>query len=159
MLQRIDPSIGGAALERLETTGLTAGQIFLETLLDDLADLPPSVLVLEDLHFITNSALLDELSQLFERAPAQLRFVVSARSDPMLTLQRLRVRGEVAELRQDALALDAAEIDELVRQVGSVRLAEGQIARVVSRTEGWVAGVQLAALSMREATDLDEFVD
>jgi LuxR family maltose regulon positive regulatory protein len=77
----------------------------------------------------------------------------------MLTLQRLRVRGEVAELRQDALALDAAEIDDLVREIGSVSLAEDQIARVVSRTEGWVAGVQLAALSMRDATDVDQFVD
>ena len=145
----IDPRIGQAAMERLETTGLATGRAFLEALLADLTGLPDVVLVLEDVHWLSGEELAADVTSFIERAPANLHVVASTRSELPLTLHRLRVRGEVTELRQEALALEPAETGEIMRRIGGADLDEEQLTRLVQRTEGWVAGVQLTALSLR----------
>jgi LuxR family maltose regulon positive regulatory protein len=158
-MRTIDTTVGETALECIETTGLAAGDDFVAALVEDLSDLPESTIVVEDLHLLRNPLLLHELAQLINAAPDHVHFVLSSRSDPGLSLQRLRLLDQVTELRQDALALDDRETAELVRRVADIDLDDDQIAKLGARVEGWAAGVQLAALSLRSADDAAAFID
>src|SRR5437764_9201497 len=158
-LGSIDPTVGEAVLERVETTGLRLGPVFLEQLLADVATMPESVLVIEDLHLLDNTALIGELGQFIEQAPPQLHFIVSTRSDVLVNLHRLRERGEVTEIGVDRFALDAAAVRMLVHRIGNVDLDDRQLLKLVDRTEGWVAGIQLAALAMRSGQNVEMLID
>jgi LuxR family maltose regulon positive regulatory protein len=107
----------------------------------------PIVLVLDDLHEVVDQAVLDGLDRLLTHAPPALRVVIVTRADPPLRLHRLRVRGELAEVRTDDLAFNPAETDQMFAQHGLV-LSEPQRAALLARTEGWAAGLRLAAMSL-----------
>ena len=85
------------------------GDEFVFSLLDDLAHVPDTVIVFDDVEAVRNGAVLDELALVVERAPAGIHLVLSSRSDPPLPLHRLRVRGELVELRQDQLKMSEEE--------------------------------------------------
>jgi LuxR family maltose regulon positive regulatory protein len=124
-----------------------------------LAELPgPVVLVLDDLHEATGGAVAAELSHLLRHPPPQLRLVVATRADPPLPLQRLRVAGQLGELREADLAFTLAETRALVRDQG-VELSEGELEALWRRTEGWVAGLRLAALTLKDHPAPGRFVD
>src|SRR6476469_2477824 len=107
-LQQVHPGVGMLAAERIGTSGASMGDEFLFSLLDDLEHVHDTVIVFDDVESVRNGALLDELAVLVEQAPAAVRVVLSSRSDPPLPLHRLRVRGELAELRQDQLKMSEA---------------------------------------------------
>jgi LuxR family maltose regulon positive regulatory protein len=131
---------------------------FLAMLVNGLAELPgPVVLVLDDLHEATGPAVAAGLRFLLRHAPPQLRLVLATRADPPLPLHRLLLAGQLTEVRAADLAFTRAEAGELLAGVG-VDLPAAELERLWTRTEGWVAGLRLAALSLRDHPDPGRFV-
>ena len=157
VLDTLRGTAAGSALVR----GLTAapvlnGGVIVERLLEDLASLEDRVwLVLDDLHELRSSDALQQLELLVMRAPAELRFVLSSRHDVRLGLHRLRLHGELTEIRAVDLRFTVEEARALFDAVG-VALSESALARLVDRTEGWAAGLRLAALSMARHPNPDQ---
>jgi LuxR family maltose regulon positive regulatory protein len=130
-------------------------------LLNQLAAQPDEVvLVLDDYHLVEAPPVHGSLGFLVEHLPLQVRLVVASRSDPPLPLARLRGRGQLAELREADLRFTPEEAAELLREaVGpGVPLPDTVVAALADRTEGWAAGLQLAALSLQGHLDIDAFV-
>jgi LuxR family maltose regulon positive regulatory protein len=117
----------------------------------------PLVVVLDDLHEIRDSPVLADLDQLLRRPPPSLRLVVSTRADPPLRLSRLRVAGALQELREADLAFRLDEAGHLFRASG-VELDRTLVEQLWQRTEGWAAGLRLAALTLRTHPEPEKFV-
>jgi LuxR family maltose regulon positive regulatory protein len=123
-------------------------------LINDAARLPgQTVLVLDDLHAVGSRELESSLAQLVERLPASLRLAVATRVDPALPLPRLRVRGELCEIRAADMRLSDAEAGALLRRRFGVELDAESLRRLQDRTEGWAAAVQLAGLALSRGSD------
>jgi LuxR family maltose regulon positive regulatory protein len=134
-------------------------QRFLATLVNGLDELAqPIVLVLDDLHEAGGPATTAGLQFLLRHAPPQLRLVLATRADPALSLHRLRVAGRLAEIRAADLAFLRPEAEELLAGLG-IDLEEEELERLLERTEGWAAGLRLAALSLGDCRDPGRFVD
>jgi LuxR family transcriptional regulator, maltose regulon positive regulatory protein len=133
---------------------------FLSHLVGGLAELPtPVVLVLDDLHDITDPTVLEGLEFLLRHGPAQLRLVLATRVDPPLPLQRLRVGGRLTQVRAADLAFTVAEVAELLAECElQQQLSEDDLDALQARTEGWAAGLRLAALSLEGQADPHHFV-
>jgi LuxR family maltose regulon positive regulatory protein len=137
------------------------GENFLPLLVGGLAELPgPVVLVLDDLHDVTDATVLKELEFLVRHAPPQLRLVLATRVDPPFPLQRLLVGGQLAQVRMADLAFTVAEVAGLLGEYEfQPRLSEDHLALLQARTEGWAAGLRLAALSLESEPDPHRFVN
>jgi LuxR family maltose regulon positive regulatory protein len=137
-----------------------ASDSFLPRLVSGLAELPaPVVLVLDDLHDVTDATVLAGLEFLLRHAPPQLRLVLAARFDPPLPLQRLLVSGQLTQVRAADLAFTVAEVGELLATCEDPpRLSEDDLALLQARTEGWAAGLRLAVLSLEGQPDPHRFV-
>ena len=118
---------------------------------------PPVTLVIDDLHVLTRPAVLTELDFVLRNAQPGLRLVVSSRGDPLLPLHRYRLAGDLAEIRASDLAFSTAEARLLLAQHGSA-LSADSLEGLMRRTEGWAAGLRLAAISMDGHPDPDQFV-
>jgi LuxR family maltose regulon positive regulatory protein len=120
----------------------------------------PCVLILDDYHLIQNPAIHQGLAFLLDHLPPQVHLLVSGRTDPPLPLARLRARGQLTELRTDDLRFSAGEAAAFLQQVMGLSLSADAVSALETRTEGWIAGLQLAALSMqrRDAAQIAEFV-
>jgi LuxR family maltose regulon positive regulatory protein len=118
---------------------------------------PPVTLVVDDLHVLTRPTVLTELDFVLRNAQPGLRMVVSSRADPLLPLHRYRLAGELTEIRASDLAFSTAEARLLLAQHGSA-LSADSLERLMRRTEGWAAGLRLAAISMDGHPDPDQFV-
>jgi LuxR family maltose regulon positive regulatory protein len=116
------------------------------------------VLVLDDYHLVDARQVHASLAFLLEHLPPGLHLVLASRSDPPLPLARLRARGQLAELRTDDLRFTAEEAAALLRESAGATLPGAAVAALVTRTEGWAAGLQLAALSLRGRSDIAGFV-
>jgi LuxR family maltose regulon positive regulatory protein len=135
------------------------GDEFLHALVAGLFELrTPVVLILDDLQEATGLAVAGQLRFLLRHAPAQLRLVVATRADPQLALHRLRVAGQLTEVREADLAFTLEETAALLADHG-VRLSTDELERLWRRTEGWAAGLRLAALSMSGQAQPGRFVD
>jgi LuxR family maltose regulon positive regulatory protein len=167
------PTFWGHVLDALAATGiapaegspagldprLDGGHLFVRSLASWLAELPaPVVLVLDDLHEAGGEAVATELRLLLRFAPPQLRLVVATRADPPLSLQRLRVAGQLQEIREAELAFTRSEAGDLLGRQG-VELSADELEVLLRRTEGWAAGLRLAALTLREHPLPGRFVD
>jgi LuxR family maltose regulon positive regulatory protein len=132
----------------------------LPLLLHGLDELPsPVVLVLDDVHELTEPRVLHGIELLVRHAPPQLRLVLSTRADPPLPLHRLLVSGRLAQLRAADLAFNVAEVAELLSEYDyRSRLSDDDVAALQARTEGWAAGLRLAAVSMQHQPDPHRFV-
>jgi LuxR family transcriptional regulator, maltose regulon positive regulatory protein len=117
------------------------------------------VLVLDDYHLVEAPPVHQSLELLLERLPSQLRLVLASRADPPLPLARLRARGQLAELREADLRFTLEEAAALLRTAVGPELPEAAVAALGDRTEGWVAGLQLAALSLQGQDDIGAFVE
>jgi LuxR family transcriptional regulator, maltose regulon positive regulatory protein len=130
-------------------------------LINELADQPGAdemLLILDDYHLIDAQPVHTSLGFLLEHRPAALRLVLTSRADPPLGLARLRGRGQLAELRAAELRFTVEEAAALLRQAAGPALPEAAVAALTARTEGWVAGLQLASLSLRQHSDVAGFV-
>jgi LuxR family maltose regulon positive regulatory protein len=116
-------------------------------------------LVLDDYHAITARAIHDALDYLLARLPPHVHLVLASRVDPPLALAQLRARDELTELRAADLRFTGEEAASFLADVMKLRLTPAQIALLEQRTEGWIAGLQLAALSLRGRDDLGAFLD
>jgi LuxR family maltose regulon positive regulatory protein len=120
---------------------------------------PPVVLVLDDYHLIENEAVHEAVRFLLEHAPARLRLLVGSRVDPPLGLARWRARGELTELRAEALRFSRDEIRAFLEEVMGLALAPADLQTLERRSEGWIAGLQLAALSLKGRQDVSSFIE
>ena len=131
-----------------------------DRLFDDRAwrnDTEPVVLVLDDAHVLTDPGILEGLDRLVRRATHRVRLVLVARSIPLLPIHQYRLSGELHELRTVDLAMTSGEARELI-DTHAVRLSDGDLTLLGTRTEGWPAGLRLAALRMQGSDDPSAFV-
>ena len=157
-LQKISPGVGIRAAELL-AMGADPVQVVLPTLLNDLDTIAsPMVLILDDYHLVVSRAVHEQIAFFISRIPANLHLVLATRSDPMLPLARLRASGELAEMRTDDLRFGASEADHLLNDVLGLDLAHADIELLHRRTEGWAAGLYLAALSLAGRADTSAFI-
>lgn len=166
-LQTVAPNFGTEVLAllqsaqpRREAVGIDA---LLTPLLNEVATLPHQlVLVLDDYHVLDTGDPLGAVDQaltfLLEHLPPQLHLLITTREDPQLPLARLRAQGQLTEVRAADLRFTAAEAAEFLNQVMDLDLSPADIATLEARTEGWIAGLQLAALSLQDHQDVAGFI-
>ena len=144
----------------LEGARATSSDDLVVVIVNALETLPREVaLVLDDYHAVTSSEVHESVAFLLDHLPRRLHLVVSTRTDPPLPLARLRAGDQLAELRAADLRFTADESAAFLRDVGGLDLAPEAVGVLESRTEGWAAGLQLAALSLREHPDPTTFLD
>ncbi|MBA3636590.1 MAG: tetratricopeptide repeat protein [Rubrobacteraceae bacterium] len=159
-LQTVAPDVGEGVLGVLQSPQPPPTEVILTTLLNKIATAPEDfVLVLDDYHVIDAEPVDDALAFLIEHLPPRMHLVVATREDPQLPLSRLRARGQLAELRATDLRFTSSEAAEFLEGVMGLDLSAQDIAALESSTEGWIAGLQLAALSMRGRKDATGFIE
>jgi LuxR family maltose regulon positive regulatory protein len=161
-VQRLYPDLGRSAQALLDQPQALPVESVLTSLINDIAGLSADfVLVLDDYHTLDGQAVHPVMAFLLEHHPPQMHLVLLTRQDPLLPLARLRARGQIVELRAADLRFSAGEAAAFIKQTlgaGGPGLSAGQIERLEAHTEGWVAGLQMAALSMRGRQDVDGFL-
>ena len=158
-LQTIAPNIGEGVLGVLQSPQPPPTETILTALLNEITTIPDNfVLVLDDYHVIDAKPVDDALTFLLEHLPPQMHLVIATREDPQLPLARLRARGQLTELRATDLRFTPAEAAGFLNQVMGLNLSAEDIAALETRTEGWIAGLQLAALSMQGHQDATSFI-
>ena len=158
-LQMLSPEIGKRVSGMLESPQPPPTESVLTTLLNEIAAIPEEfALVLDDYHVIDAQPIDQALTFLLEHMPPQMHLVITTREDPNLPLARLRVRGQLTELRAADLRFTLVETAVFLNQVMGLHLSQEDIAIMEARTEGWIAGLHLAALSMRGQEDVTGFI-
>jgi LuxR family maltose regulon positive regulatory protein len=158
-VQTIAPQVSEALWGTLQAPQPPPTGVILTTLVNDLAAIPNHlVLVLDDYHVVDSLQVDDVLTFLIDHLPPQIHLVIATREDPPLPLARLRARGQLTELRADDLRFTSYETAEFLNQVMGLNISTEDIAALETRTEGWIAGLQLAALSMQSNQDATSFI-
>ncbi|WP_242511680.1 LuxR C-terminal-related transcriptional regulator [Pengzhenrongella frigida] len=157
-LQGAVPAVGSAALDLIGTSPLPT-ELVLTTLLNDLADTPTEVwLVLDDYHLADNHDVGHGMAFLLEHLPPHVHVVLSTRANPDLPLARWRARGEMVEIRAADLRFTSDEAAAYLNEATGLRLTAGDVDVLEARTEGWIAALQLAALSIQGREDVGSFI-
>jgi LuxR family maltose regulon positive regulatory protein len=158
-LQTAAPGVGAAALALLQSPQPPPIETVLATLLNELGALPTEVvLVLDDYHVVDARDLQDGVAFLLDHLPPRVHLVIASRADPPLPLARLRARGELAEIRAADLRFTPDEAAAYLNEVMGLALTARDVAALEGRTEGWIAALQLAALSVRGRDDVAGFI-
>jgi len=158
-IENINADLGRGALRMLQSPQLPSPNTVLISLLNDLTANPQKIIfVLDDYHLIQTQTIHQALVFLLENLPPQLHLVIATRQDPPLFLSRLRARDQIIELRAADLRFTSTEAADFLNQVMGLNLSTEDIAELESRTEGWIAGLQLAAISMRGRKDRRGFI-
>jgi LuxR family transcriptional regulator, maltose regulon positive regulatory protein len=158
-LQNAEPSCGADATAALQSPRPPSAESILADIINELDGLARDIiLVLDDYHAVDSPQVDAQLSFLLEHPPSRLRLVIATREDPNLPLARLRARGELIELRAEDLRFTGAETAGFLSLSMGLELEAEEIAALETRTEGWIAGLQLAALSMRGQEDVAGFI-
>ena len=176
-LQKISPNLGAGILDVLQSPQPPPIESILTALLNEITPIPddPStrgatpyraepqsgqgfILVLDDYHMIDAKPVDDALTFLVEHLPPEMHLVITTREDPALPIPRLRARGQLTELRAADLRFTPSEAAEFLNQVMGLNLSVENISALEARTEGWIAGLQLAALSMQGHQDVPGFI-
>ena len=159
-LQQVHPAIGAGTLALLTSPQTGGPESLLGGLVNELAGFEGDVtVVLEDYHLVEGSAVHEGIAFLLDHLPPTVHFVITGRADPPLPLARLRARGELVEVRVSDLRFTAEETAAFLNDAMGLTLTADEAARLEARAEGWIAGLQLAALSMQGRADLSEFID
>ena len=128
-------------------------------MINEIAGVPDSIiLVLDDHHTIESSPIDGALAFLLERLPVNMHVVIATREDPHVPLARLRARGQLTEVRASDLRFTCSEAAEFLNQAMGLDLSTEDIAALEIRTEGWIAGLQLAGLSMQGQEDATSLI-
>jgi LuxR family maltose regulon positive regulatory protein len=152
-------NIGEGVLGALKSPQPPPTESILTTLINEITAIPDNfILVLDDYHILDSKPVDNALAFLLEHLPPQMHLVITTREDPPLPLARLRARGQLTELRAADLRFTPAEAVEFLNQVMGLNLSAEDIAALETRTEGWIAGLQLAALSMQGHQDTTSFI-
>ena len=159
-LHSLAGSVGERSASILRTPGVDIVDQVLPILINELDALPAScVLVLDDYHTIDNAEVHEAVAYLLDHAPASLELVLSTRVEPPLPLSRLRGRGDLLEIASRDLQFSVADALTLLVAHQGLDVEPSDVNRLVERTEGWPAGLYLAALSLRGRDDAHEFID
>ena len=159
-LQTVAAGIGEGVLVALQSPQPPPLESTLTALLNDVAAIPGDlVLVLDDYHVLDARPVDEALAFLVEHLPPQVHLVIATREDPALPLARLRARGQMTELRGADLRFTPTEAAEFLNQVMNLGLSTDEIAALEARTEGWIAGLQLAAISLQGRADAASFIE
>ncbi len=158
-LSTIEPGIGEAHLASLQSPHAQPLESVLTFLINEIASIPQEfVLVLDDYHVIESEAVHGVVSFLLEHLPPNLHLVISTRIDPPLQLVRLRARNQMTELDAADLTFTPGEAASFLNTVMGLDLSAEHVGVLEERTEGWIAGLQLAALSMQDRKDVPGFI-
>jgi len=158
-VEGISTNMGAGVLSVLQSPQPPSTESILTSLLNEIMTIPDSfVLVLDDYHVIDSKSIDKALSYMLNHLPPQMHLVITTREDPQLPLSRLRARSQLTELRATDLRFTPAEAAEFLNQVMDLNLSVEDIAALETRTEGWVAGLQLAAISMQGDQDTASFI-
>ncbi len=158
-LQTIRAGIGEGLLAALQSPQPLQIETILTTLLNEISTIPENfLLVLDDYHSIDSQPVDQSLAFLIEHQPPQMHLLIATREDPDLPLARLRARGQLTELRLADLRFTSAEAAEFLNQRMGLNLSAEDVTALETRTEGWIAGLQLAAISMQAHQDAAGFI-
>ncbi|HSR19686.1 MAG TPA: LuxR C-terminal-related transcriptional regulator [Anaerolineales bacterium] len=158
-IQKIDGGVGEELLQTLEATDSPPIEPLFTTLINELSvSKHQFYLVLDDYHLITSQAIHGAMEFLLAHLPHNAHLIVSGRVDPPFSLARLRARGEMVEVRAHDLRFTESEVVAYLNDELELRLSAEQTTTLLARTEGWITGLQLAALSLRGRPDKDEFI-
>jgi LuxR family transcriptional regulator, maltose regulon positive regulatory protein len=159
-LREVEEGIGEGVLASLRSPGMPPIEALMGGLVNDLAEVAHEItVVLDDYHLIDSERVHEAVSFLLEHLPENVRLVVSGRTDPPLPLARLRARGQMTEIRAADLRFTPEEAAAFLNEVMGLSLSEVDVAALEEVTEGWIAALQLAALSMRGRKDPSGFVE
>lgn len=155
---------GGVVMDAVDPSPGSLGHTQEQTTPDELIQgiLPLNkeiILILDDYHLVQNAQVHSTLAYLLEHAPTHLHFILITRSDPPLPLARLRVAGQLLEVRMDQLRFSEPEAAQFLKQASGLQLSAEDVFILNRRTEGWIAGLQMAAISLRGRTDPQDFVN
>jgi LuxR family maltose regulon positive regulatory protein len=162
--QRLLQGFGAINPDFADLTALTSlhggglGTPLLEALEAQMAELPEVVIVLDDLHHLSNAVLISDLARLVHLLPPNVHLVLSTRTDLPIAWSRHRLSHQLIEIRQSDLALDEIDSAALLEHITGRSLGADRVAALVARTEGWAAGLQLAGMTLRLYEDADEFI-
>lgn len=158
-VQTVVPGVGEHALEALQFSQTLQVEAILTGLINDLDTIDhPIVLVLDDYHLVNISPVNNAVAFLLDHLPPSVHIVITTREDPQLPLPRLRARGEMIDLRAADLRFTTHEAAQFLEHVMDLDISADDVAVLETRTEGWIAGLQLAALSMHGRDDLGGFI-
>ncbi|MGD2253210.1 MAG: LuxR C-terminal-related transcriptional regulator [Anaerolineales bacterium] len=161
-LNRIDgfgAAPGKEAIGMLHSPRRPPTETILTALVNEMASIPARViLVLDDYHLVETSAIEDAMAFILEHLPSQMHLLIASREDPQLPLARLRARGQLNELRAADLRFTSSEAAEFLNHARGLSLSTEDIAALERRTEGWIAGLELAALSMQGKEDTSALI-
>ena len=147
-LQIILPNLGTEILSILQVPQRPPIEAILTALLNEIAAAPNGfILVLDDYHLVDTQSVDEALTFVIDHLPAQMHLVITTREDPSLPIPRLRARNQLTELRAADLRFTLAEATEFLNQVTNLDLTVEEVAALERRTEGWIAGLQMAATS------------
>jgi LuxR family maltose regulon positive regulatory protein len=159
-VRTVASNIGDGVLGALQSPQLPPVEPLLTALLNDITTAAESfVLVLDDYHVIDSKPVDDGITFLLEHLPSQMHLVIITREDPQLPLARLRASGQLTELRINDLRFTLSESAEFLNQVMGLELSSQNIEALETRTEGWIAGLQLAGISMQGLQDATSFIE
>jgi LuxR family maltose regulon positive regulatory protein len=157
--QQVDEGIGAPLLSALQSAQLPPVEKVLAAVLNEIAlRAEPLVLVLDDVHLLSEAAVLQALEFWLQHQPPQLHLVLTTREDPALPLARLRARDQLTEIRARELRFTRDEAGSFLSGVMGLALSEGEVAALEGRTEGWAAGLQLAGLSLQKQVNPQAFI-
>ena len=158
-VDKLQPGSAETALALLGSPQAPPIEAILTTLLNELVGLSTdTVLVIDDYHLIESPAIHEALTFFIDHLPPRMHLVIATRADPPLPLPRLRARGEMTEIRADDLRFTPEESGLFLNRVMGLELSAEDIVELERRTEGWVAGLQMAALAMRDHADVPGFI-
>ena len=159
-IQSIDSNIGHHSLELLKSRGTVTTDYIIELLINDILSVQTEFLVvLDDLHLITAREIFDILNLIIERKPDQLKIAILTRSDPPLNIARLRSQNELLEIRSADLSFSESDIAEFFNKKLRLGLTEKDISLLELKTEGWIAGLQLTAITLQGKQNVSEFIE
>lgn len=158
-LELVSHTVGAGLAALLSGSPPAAAETVLTLLVNQLTQVPGKlVLVLDDYHLAASTGVNDALAFLLEHMPSQLHLVIASREEPALALGRLRVNGQLTEIRQADLRFGLVEATAFFQQDGNVHLSTPQVQALEARTEGWISGLKLAALSLHGQQDPASFI-
>ena len=158
-LERAIGEIPESARAVLQSPQPLLPEAVLTAIINVIASVPDAlILALDDYHLIHNPTIHQQLAFLLERLPDHMHLALITREDPLLPVSRLRARGQVVEIRQDDLRFSPEECADFLHHAMAIPLAGEDVACLEHRTEGWIVGLQLAALSMQGREDLTDFI-
>lgn len=158
-LQTVQPGAGARSIALLQSPQPPPIETLLTALLNEAGAIAHDfVLVLDDYHLIDARSIHDGIAFLLDHLPPPMHLVITSRADPPLPLARLRGRAELAEIRAADLRFTPSEAAEFLNEAMSLNLSAQDVADLEARTEGWIAGLQLAALSMQGRDDVSGFI-